>query len=119
MKFEIKIVNTGDIKNERVVLKALEDFDIGYYIIARSSLLSENKISDSIDNVFWLPAQIIKKDDLVVLYTRKGSNSNRQNDNGSKTYFYYLNLENPIYEKPIDCAILLELNNWKTVENKK
>ena len=73
---------------------------------------NDNKIVfTSIKQPFWFPDKLVKKGDLVVLYTKKGSDSFKENTDGSISYFYYRNLSSPILVENY-FALLIEANTW-------
>lgn len=113
MKIKIKYVkNAGDIKNERLVLEAIENVEIGRYIIADTTYLKEGSVSNLLRHVYWLPDQVVSAGDIIVVYTKEGYNSSKRNKLGNNSYFYYWGLERTIWNKNGDSAIILEINDW-------
>jgi hypothetical protein len=64
---------------------------------------------------FWLPNQKVKNGDLIVLYTKKGTHSEKKNPGGSVSYFYYWNQTDPIWLEG-RFAVLLEIQSWDNFE---
>ncbi len=110
MKLEIKYVKDRGTDKERLVLIDQEDCDIGRFFIFTSTAIGE-KISPAVKHPFWLPDQKVKKGDLVVIYSRRGENSLRQNENNT-TYFYYRGFTDPILTNG-NIALIVEASTYK------
>lgn len=116
MKFEIVGVRErGNAEKERIVLKALSDLELGYYMISLTNSNTDDSFDSSTKNMFWFPDQSVKKDDLVVLYTKKGSISKNANTSGNVSYFFYMGLEKPFFTSSNKIAVLLDINGWKSM----
>lgn len=111
----IKIVairDKGIVDKERIVLKALSNLDLGYFMIFLTSKLGDTTFEGSPDKVFWFPDKEIKKDDFVILYTKSGRSTEIINKNGTKSHFFYWELNPPIFNKPNKIAVVIEANGW-------
>lgn len=106
------IKDAGDINNERIVMKAIQTGDIGNYICAISLLKDNNNISSKIQYPYWFPDKIITEGATIVLYTKVGRSSERVNEDGSTSYFFYRGESSPIIT-PQSCAIIIEIAAWK------
>lgn len=102
----------GNLEKERIVFKVTEDGDLGKYIIAKTHTIGSHSISSVLSEVFWLPDQLVKKDDLVVLYTKRGARNSNQNQNGTTSYFFYWGLEESLTNEPNNGIVVLE-TTWK------
>ena len=113
MKLEIKYVkDPGNIENERVVLVVVQPTDIGRYIIADSTYLSNGNVSNLLRHVFWLPDQLVTVGDFIVVYTKDGNNSSKINKEGTRSFFFYWGLDKTIWNKDGDTAVIFEINDW-------
>ncbi len=112
MKLEIKSVKDKGTNNERLVLQVKETCDIGNYFVFTAKKIKDEVITESVKNNFWFPDKILKRGDLAILYTRNGNESFKENINGSKSYFFYRGLANPIYNEST-YALLVEIENWQ------
>lgn len=113
MKLSIKSVKEhGDLPKERIILKALENVDIGNYMIADTTYIDEEQVSNKLRHTFWLPDVKVCKDDLIVLYTKAGNESVQKNKSGNKTYFFYWDLGLTIWNKEEDAAAIFLVNSW-------
>ncbi|MBO5592125.1 MAG: hypothetical protein J5913_04100 [Prevotella sp.] len=102
------IKNPGDLDKERIVFAVKNDEQLGKYLIAESVLTEDARFSARIKNVFWFPDQELKQGDVVVLYTKSGSNNTIKNEDGSTTYFYYWGLSEPHLNDNKPCVVLFE-----------
>ncbi len=107
------IVSPGDLKNERLTLRALADVDVGDYLVAQTMLI-EDFPATNFDHMLWFPFKPILKGDLVVLYTKSGSNKERVLKKGNTAHFFYLDLSDPIWDDANKGAILLHTPSWQS-----
>jgi hypothetical protein len=115
MKLSILFVKEhGNLKDERIVLKALENIDVGNYMLADTTYMDENEVSNKLRHTFWIPDKKIDKDDLVVIYTKEGKDSTKSNESGSKTHFFYWGLERTIWNKNEDAAAIFSIADWSS-----
>ena len=105
------ISDYGDIEKERIVLKVMSDTDLGKYLLATTNELQDSRISSKIQSVFWLPDQALKTGDRVVIYSKSGLKSNRKNDDGTITYFFYWGLPTSLTTIK-DCGVVLFETTW-------
>jgi hypothetical protein len=114
MKLEIRSVKShGDLANERIMLKAISDVNIGAYMISDTTYQSDHAISNKLRHIFWIPDKDVEEDDLIVIYTKSGTDKRVRNSNsGKSTHFFYWGLEGPIWNKGGDTAVLFFLNDW-------
>lgn len=112
MKLEIKYIKDRGTAEERVVLIANEDCDIGKYFVFTSKKIGEKISYTNLKKPFWFPDKFVKKGDLVILYTKAGSSSFKVNKDGSSSHFYYRGLSSPALMEN-QFALLVEANTWK------
>lgn len=113
MKLQIRFVkDRGDIKNERIILKALGDTNVGSYIISDTTYYSENEISNELRHVFWIPDKEVEEGDLVVVYSKSGKNKTVKNKSGNSTHFFYWGLDRTVWNRDGDAAVLFSLSDW-------
>lgn len=113
MKIEIvDIKDRGDKSKERLVIKALTDLDVGYYIVFLTKKIGDESFSSIPDRVFWFPDKRVKEGDLVVLYSKSGTNSIKENKSGNTTHFFYWNLPSTVFEDDKKIPVIIEANGW-------
>ncbi len=105
------IEDIGNIQKERVVLRVLEDTDVGQYAIFKSNKSSETSVSSRVSETFWFQDQEVKKDDLVVIYTKAGSYKVSKNQSNN-SHFFYWDKSSSIWGEPDDALVLLNINEW-------
>lgn len=114
MNLELRsIIAPGDLKNERLTLRALSNLDVGDYLVAQTMLI-DNYPTTSFDHMIWFPFKIIDKGDLVVVYTKPGTSSEKLLSKGNKAHFFYLDLSSPIWDSPNKGAIVLHTPSWES-----
>lgn len=115
MKLAIRYVKDHGVKDdERIILKALDNVDVGSYMLADTTYISDGEISNKLRHTFWIPDQEVEKDDLVVIYTKEGKNSVKSNKSGSKTYFFYWGLNKTVWNINEDAAALFLVGDWSS-----
>lgn len=113
MNIKIRAIrNSGVADKERLVLQVLRDDDIGYYVVFDTTFTEDGKISNKVRHSYWFPDKKVRIGDLVILYTKPGTQSESQNEDGSTAHFFYWGLDKTIWNKEGDCAVLLEARNW-------
>ena len=114
MKLQIKAVEApGKIEEERLVIKALADTDIGAYVLLQAGFNTEQKVLNvATYHAFWFPYQEIKSGDLILIYSKKGLDSIRETSDGT-THLYFKGFERPIWDKPDRAPVLLYAPDWE------
>ncbi|KQN34312.1 hypothetical protein ASE92_11925 [Pedobacter sp. Leaf41] len=112
MKLEIRNVSDRGTKEERVVLLAKEDCDIGKYLVFITRKNGESVIYTSLKEPYWFPDKVVSRGDLVILYTKKGTSSFKENKDNSKSHFYYRNLDTALLTAS-NFAFIIEANTWQ------
>jgi hypothetical protein len=106
------IADKGDLKNERIGFKVLKDCQLKYFIVFKTTK-SNNGFTNSSKNAFWfLPTQV-NAGNKIVLYTKKGTNSMKENKDGTLTYFFYWKLETPLFKSDKDKVVLINVDSYK------
>lgn len=114
MNVKIRTIRDNGIANkERLVLQVLRDDDIGYYIVFDTTFTGEGAVSNKVRHSYWFPDKKVRARDLVVLYTKIGIQSEKQNRDGTTSHFFYWGLDKTIWNKKGDCAVLLEVKDWR------
>jgi len=115
MNLEIRsFADAGQIAKERIVLKATTDLDVGEFAIFRSGVGTEDQPTAGRKMAYWFPDQRVKANDLVVLYTKKGTRSSKPMDDGGRTvYFFYWGREEALWSDKQYGAVVLEVLEWE------
>ena len=105
------IADAGDFDKERVVLKATSDDDIGLYALFLCQTAEKGVVAGNISHVYWFFNKRVKKEDLVILYSKPGKTSEKSNNDGTTSYFYYWGLTESIWKKNT-AAVVVATPNW-------
>ncbi|WP_448101788.1 hypothetical protein [Luteibacter jiangsuensis] len=115
MKLSIKtFADAGVLEKERLVLRALEDVDIGDYLVLRTKRSNKGGATGGGVDAYWLPDLEVKAGDLVVIYTRKGTSSKKELTGGRTAHFYYWKKDKTFWDaKDGNYAVLMETGAWR------
>jgi hypothetical protein len=91
MTFRISsIADAAEANRQRIVIRIGEDGDIGEYVVLLASALDDGKAaSGAAKAAYWFQDRAVSKGDIVILYTKSGKNSEKLNENGHKSHFFY------------------------------
>lgn len=118
---KVKIVgvhNHGDFKKEYVLLRVLEDCDIGEHMLADNTYTQDGIVSNKVRHTYWFPDKEVKKGELVSVWTRKGSDTEAKNDNDTTIHRFFWGLSEAIWNDDGDCALLFHIDSWTDFEVK-
>lgn len=104
--------HAGDLERERLVLIVEADDDIGHYVIFDTTYNADGSVSNRMRHPYWFPDYAVAATDLIVLYTKSGNDRSRVNEDGTRTHFFYRNLDRSIWNRTGDCAVLLDIRGW-------
>ncbi len=113
MDLEIKeIVDRGNLDQERIIFTAKVDTFLGGFLVFKSKKTGDKTVSSFISNPYWFPDRDIKANDLVVLYTKSGKSNIKENEDGTKTHFFYWLQDKPLWSEEASAVILLSTLEW-------
>jgi hypothetical protein len=114
MNLEIRsFADAGNPSKERLILKALSDVDVGEFAVFRSGVGTGNQPTAGRKLAYWFPDEKVKANDLIVLYTKKGSRSSKRLDGGHTAYFFYWGREDALWGDNQFGAVVLEILDWE------
>lgn len=111
------VTDIGVLDKERIVIKALNNIDIGRYSIFKTGVNitgGKKVINNKIYVAYWFPDKLISTGDFVVLYTKAGITSEVKNVDGSTTHFFYWGLTTTIWEGT-NSTVLVSVPEWQSV----
>jgi len=108
------LVGKGDYKHERLVIKAVSNADIGDYIIMMANFNKEGEVTTTIRNTFWFPFKKVNARDLVVVYSKKGTQSEKELKDGTKAHFFYWGLDKAVWDERNIGPVLLHAPSWES-----
>ncbi len=112
---DVRITNIhadGDAAEEYLALHVDRDCDIGDYIIADTTYVSPNQISNELRHMFWFPSKQVEAGDTVILRTGRGTNTAEERTDGSTRHRFYWGLKSAVWNDTGDTAVLLKIENW-------
>ena len=112
MKIEISsVADAGTLNKERVVMKATGADDIGDYAIFNCVTQEDRVASGDVPYAYWFMDMEVNAGDFVVLYTKAGTRSEKKNQNGTVSHFFYWGLEQPLWT-PGKTPVLVHASEW-------
>lgn len=112
MKVQIQYVaEQGELNRERLVMRVRQDVDIGDFMLVRAGFEGDEVTTD-VSNAFWFPYRRLRAGDLVVVYTKRGSDKQKLLDDGHKAYFFYWGLDSPLWNDDHVAPVLLYAPQW-------
>lgn len=112
MKLRISSISErGNLEGERIALKANSDGDAGRYAVFKGITKPTGVASGNIANVYWFMDKQFKAGDFIVLYSKEGRRSEKKNDDGTTSYFFYWGLSLPIWTAGAT-PVLVETATW-------
>lgn len=113
MNLDIRsIVGKGDLTTERITLKVNSDDDVGDYVLLQTGFAGEG-VTTAVYQTLWFPYQKVSEGDLVVVYTKRGSQSSKPLKRTGQAHFFYLDLARPIWDDETKAAVLLHAPSWQ------
>lgn len=112
MKIEIQsVADKGTYEKERLILKVVSDTDVGDYILVQTGY-NERGVTIELFNTYWFPYKPVGAGDLVVLYTKRGKDSEKELKQGRKAHFFYWGLDSVIWNRKDRAPALLHSPEW-------
>lgn len=96
-------------------MEMLRDSDVGRLAVFCNRLLKSGELSTTVERTYWFPDKKVKAGDLVVLYTKKGVDSDRENKDRTATHFFYWGLDRPLWNTEV-VPVIARLNDWEAVD---
>jgi hypothetical protein len=105
------IGDKGNLNSERVGFRVTSKGDLKYFIVLTTQFTEIGFYNRSKD-AFWFAPEDVQTGDKVVLYTKSGTDSFKTNDDGTKTFFKYWGLSQPIFTDNKKGIVVAEVDNW-------
>lgn len=102
----------GDAPKEYVVMHVDVDCDIGDYILADSTFITPDDVSNALRHMFWFPNKQVKAGDTVVLRTGVGTDTEEAMKGGSTKHRFYWGLGSAVWNDTGDAAVLIKVEEW-------
>ncbi len=119
MKLKLKAVaDKGNFQRERLVIKVLNDTNVGEFLILRTGF-ADGQVNIDVSSAYWFPDKSVKAGDLVVLYSKPGTNKDKALDSGNKAHFYYWGESKVLWATPDNAAVLLHAPVWESASTEE
>lgn len=116
MKIRSPIVaNAGDLDRERVVFRVPDGTELNRFILFCCNQTGSGVTSGDVPEAYWFGPTEAKKDDIVVVYTKHGTERVKTSEDGETSYFFYWGKDNSIWSNRTR-AVLFHTDSWNTSE---
>jgi len=119
MSLEIlSVTGKGDLKEERIVLKAIANTNLSQYVLIDKTFDEEGHIANLGRHAYKFPNKTVAKDDLIILYTTSkpiGFVDEKAAANNVTWHFFYWGRKNTVWNQGGDTATLLRIIHSKAV----
>lgn len=106
--------DAGNFQKERIVIRVGADIDLGEYAVFCTALSKDGKATSGRKMAYWFPDGDVKKEDLVVLYTKRGNSSKKELSDGRTAHFFYWGDDRAVWGGNGNAAVLLHVAGWTT-----
>ena len=111
MKAKITAIrHEGKLSDERLVIKVETACNIGEFLVLHTGYRGDS-VTTRIVDTFWFPDKEVDAGDLVVLYTKTGTNSEKK-DEKNKSHFFYWGKSSPVWNMESTAAVLVYGPTW-------
>ena len=106
------IASAGALSDERIALKATASFDLTRYAIFVCTSSPDGRVAGgNVPNAFWFWSKKVSPGDFVVVYTKSGTTSEKKNNDGTTSHFFYWGLSSPIWTAG-RIPVIVETSTW-------
>lgn len=105
------IAEPGVAGKERVVMKVLRDTDVGQYAVLRTGFRTPNPTT-GVTDAYWFPDKAVRRNDIIVLYSKSGTVSEKNLESGATAHFFYWKLDRVLWSDSDHAAVVLEVNEF-------
>lgn len=114
MNLKLKsVADKGDLQKERLVIRVLNDTDVGEFLIMRTGFINE-AVNIGVSNTYWFPDKAVKAGDLVVLYSKVGTIKDKPLERGGTVHFFYWGESTALWNRPNTAAVLAHAPVWES-----
>lgn len=107
----VRIADSGTDK-ERVILRVIEDCDLGRFLLFDTTYEEVGIISNKLRHLYLLPSVKANKGDFVWVYTGHGEYHTHENTSKTKTHNLYWGLDSKVWNNDGDKVYLLKYSEW-------
>lgn len=104
----LEVKDAGDLSKERVLFEAVEDVDIGDYVLTDTTYGADGTRSNKLRHVFEFPTRFVELGEFVRVFTKAGKvTKSTMADDFTPVHNLYWGLKETIWNKTGDQAFLL------------
>ena len=109
MDLKITLVGgQGDEKVEYVALQAKKDCNLSSYMIFDNTYTSDGSASNKHRHVFTFPNWEVKKDEIIILFTKSGVKTRGKTKDGKPVSYFYWGLKSSVWNEGGDKVHLIK-----------
>ena len=113
MKLKIRGVFGEDLKDERIVIDVVADSeDQENYILFDTTYDDKGKVSNKHRHPFFFKTTKLKKDEVILIYTKKGESELAKSSKQTKMYVLYWGLDTCVWNNDKDNALLVHYDDY-------
>jgi hypothetical protein len=105
------VADKGSFDKERLILKALVDTDVGEFVLFQTGRDPEG-VTTTVHHVYWFPYKKVSAGDLIIIYTKSGTDRQKSIEGNQVAHFYYWGLSSPIWKTRERAAVILYAPEW-------
>lgn len=105
------VLERGDPEHERLVLRVLRDADIGDFVLIRTRY-EGNQVTTEVANTLWFPYKLVSRGDIVVVYSKSGTDRRKEISDNRTAYFFYWGQDNALWDDDTVAPVLLYAPQW-------
>jgi hydrogenase maturation factor len=105
------IADKGTIQKERITMKVHSNCNVGDYMLMRTGY-ANGEVTIDIKDAYWFPYKEVSAGDLIVLYTKRGKQSEKPLKKSGTVHFFYWNIDAAIWRSNKVAAVLLHAPTW-------
>ena len=114
MKLKIKsIADKGDYQKERLVIKVLNDTDVGEFILLGTGFFNQ-QVNTSVSETFWFPDRQVEEGDLIIVYSKVGKTNEKILNTGKKAHFFYWGKDEALWNSNEKAVVLMYAPVWES-----
>lgn len=112
MRIQIQsVVDKGVPDRERLVLRVLQDVDIGDFMLIRTGF-EGNHVTTRVVNTFWFPDRSVNAGDIIVVYSKRGYGKEKEISDSRTAHFFYWGQDEPLWNNDDVAPVLLHAPEW-------
>lgn len=115
MKVKITgIREAGNFQKERIVIRVGSACNIGEFMLLQTGF-KNGSVNTGVYETFWFPDKPVRAGDYVVVYTKRGTSSEKP-FNEATSHFFYLGKSEPIWSRSERSAVLMHAPVWQSFQ---